>query len=73
MGAHSSPIYLEVPGKPAFDLEDAAVIGTVIDGARTWIEEVATVRSPAERARLAADLAASRAKLDELIRDRSTR
>ncbi len=73
MGAHSSPIYLEVPGKPAFDVEDAAVIGTVIDGARTWIEEVATVRSPAERARLAADLASSRAKLDDRIRERSTR
>lgn len=73
MGAHSSPIYLEVPGKPAFDLEDAAAIGTIIDGARTWIETVATVRSPAERARLAADLASSRAKLDDRVRERSTR
>ncbi len=60
MGAHSSPVYVEVPGKPAFAPDDAAAIGTIIDGARTWVEQIATVRSPAERARLAAYMAASR-------------
>ena len=70
MGAHSSPIYLDVPGRPAFAPDDAAVIGTIIDGARTWVEKVATVRTPGERARLAAYLATSRATLDDLIRDR---
>ena len=44
MGAHSSPVYLDVPGRPSFDADDAAAIGTIIDGARTWIEQVATVR-----------------------------
>ena len=71
MGAHSSPVYLDVPGKPAFAPDDAAAIGTIIDGARTWVEQIATVRSPAERARLAAYMAASRAKLDDLVRERS--
>ena len=71
MGAHSSPVYLEVPGKPAFAPEDAAAIGTIIDGARTWVETIASVASPAERARLAAYMASSRATLDERIRDRS--
>jgi hypothetical protein len=71
MGAHSSPVYLEVPGKPAFASDDAAAIGTIIDGAQTWVEQIATVRSPAERARLAAYMAASRAKLDDLVRERS--
>ena len=71
MGAHSSPVYVDVPGTPAFASDDAAAIGTIIDGARTWIETIATVRSPTERARLAADLRASRATLDDLIRDRS--
>jgi hypothetical protein len=71
MGAHSSPIYLEVPGKPAFAPDDAAAIGTIIDGARTWVERVATVRSPGERARLAAYMASSRATLDDLVRERS--
>jgi hypothetical protein len=71
MGAHSSPVYVEVPGRPVFAADDAAVIGTIIDGARTWIETIASVRSPEERARLASYLAASRATLDDLIRDRS--
>jgi hypothetical protein len=70
MGAHSSPIYLEVPGKPTFAPEDAASIGTIIEGARTWVETIATVRSPSERARLAAYMASSRAKLDDLVRAR---
>ena len=71
MGAHSSPVYVDVPGKPAFAPDDAAAIGTIIDGARTWVEQIATVRSPAERARLAAYMAASREKLDDLVRERS--
>ena len=71
MGAHSSPVYVDVPGRPAFAPDDAAAIGTIIDGARTWIETIASVRSPEERARLASYLTASRATLDDLIRDRS--
>ena len=71
MGAHSSPVYLEVPGRPAFDPDDAAAIGTIIEGARTWVERVATVRSPGERERLAAYFDSSRARLEELVRSRS--
>jgi hypothetical protein len=71
MGAHSSPVYVDVPARPAFAPDDAAAIGTIIDGARTWIETIASVRSPEERARLASYLTASRATLDDLIRDRS--
>jgi hypothetical protein len=71
MGAHSSPVYVDVPARPAFAPDDAAAICTIIDGARTWIETIASVRSPEERARLASYLTASRATLDDLIRDRS--
>ncbi len=71
MGAHSSPVYVDVDGRPAFAPDDAAAIGTIIDGARTWVEQIATVRSPEERARLAAYMAASRATLDDLVRQRS--
>ncbi len=53
-------------GRRPFAVEDAAVIGTIIDGARTWVETIAAVRSPAERARLAEYFASSRATLDEL-------
>jgi hypothetical protein len=73
MGAHSSPVYVDVPGKPAFAPEDAAAIGTIIDGARTWVESIASVASPKERARLAAYMASSRATLDDLVRERSRR
>jgi hypothetical protein len=72
MGAHTSPVYLEVPGRPAFDSEAAAVIGTIIDGARTWVETIAPVRSDGERRRLARFFSSSRAKLDALARERST-
>jgi hypothetical protein len=68
MGAHSSPVYLEVPGRPAFDQADAAAIGMIIDGARTWVERIATVASDAERKRLAAYFETSRARLEELAR-----
>ena len=73
MGAHTSPVYMEVPDRPALAADDAAAIGTIIDGARAWIEGIATVRSAPERARLAAYLSASRAALDERMRERSRR
>jgi hypothetical protein len=66
MGAHSSPVYLEVAGRRPYSAADAAAIGTIIDGARTWIETVAAVASPEERARLAEYFTSSRAALDAL-------
>ena len=71
MGAHSSPIYLDIPGRPTFKGEDAAAIGMIIDGARTWVERIATVSTVAERHRLAGYLQTSRAQLDDRIRERS--
>jgi len=66
MGAHSSPVYLDVAGRRPFSEEDARVIGTIIDGARTWVETIAAVHSPDERTRLAEYFTSSRASLDEL-------
>jgi hypothetical protein len=71
MGAHTSPVYLEVTGRPAFDAEAAAGIGTIIDGARTWVESIAAVASEAERRRLAGFFARSRAQLDARMRERA--
>lgn len=71
MGAHSSPIYVEVPGRPTFAPDDAAAIGMIIDGARTWVERIATVPTVAERHRLANYFKTCRAQLDQLIRERS--
>ena len=69
MGAHSSPIYLDVGAQRPFSAEDAEMIGTIIDGARTWVETVAAVRSPDERARLAEYFISGRVALDEFGRD----
>ncbi len=71
MGAHSSPVYLDVGGRRPYSTSDAAAIGMIIDGARTWVERIAATRSPAERARLAEYFAASRASLDALREDAS--
>ncbi|MET1231796.1 MAG: CehA/McbA family metallohydrolase [Candidatus Limnocylindrales bacterium] len=64
MGAHSSPIYLEVPGRPTFDADDAVVIATIIDGARTWVESIAPIAPDVDRRRLLAYFEAARARLD---------
>jgi hypothetical protein len=66
MGAHSSPVYLDVGGRRPYSPEDANAIGMIIDGSRTWVETIASVRSADERARLADYFATSRAALDQL-------
>jgi hypothetical protein len=53
MVAHTSPVYVEVRDRPLRPSpEDVAVISAVIAGARTWVDELATVPDPAERARM---------------------
>ena len=53
MAAHTSPVYVEVPGRPLRpDPEDARVIEAVIEGARTWVARLAAVADPAERRRM---------------------
>jgi hypothetical protein len=65
MGAHSSPVYLDVAGQRPWNDEDAAAIRTIIDGSRTWVETIAATRSPEERSRLADYFTSSRKALDE--------
>jgi hypothetical protein len=71
MGAHSSPVYLDVPGRPAFDPAGAAVIRSIIEGSRTWVASIATVASKAERRRMAAYFEAAAARLDAVALERS--
>ena len=68
MGAHSSPIYLDVDGRRPYSPDDAAAIAAIIDGSRTWIETMASTRSGDERARLADYFRESREALDALGR-----
>ncbi len=55
MAAHTSPIYVEVGGRPIEPgAADAAVVEAVIIGARTWVADVAAVVSRSERERMLA-------------------
>jgi hypothetical protein len=68
MGAHSSPVYLDVDGRRPYSPDDAAAIAAIIDGSRTWVETMASTRSGDERARLADSFRESREALDALGR-----
>ncbi len=60
MAAHTSPVYIEVAGRPLIPpAADAAVVEQVILGARTWIADLAAVAAPADRARMVAFLDAA--------------
>ena len=53
MAAHTSPVYVEVAGRPIVaPAEEADVVEQLIDGARTWVAELAAVEEPAERDRM---------------------
>ena len=71
MGAHSSPVYLEVPGRPTFDADDAAVIATIIDGARTWVDSIAPVAPHVDRGRLLTYFDSAQATFSALADERA--
>ena len=69
MAAHTSPVYVEVDDRPFVPKAEAGVVvERVIEGARTWVDELAAVAEPAERARMVAFLDASLATLRERLR-----
>ena len=50
--AHTSPIYVAVPGAPQRSAEDARFLADWLDRSITWAEEQGRFRSPSERAAL---------------------
>ena len=69
MAAHTSPVYVEVDGRPFVPrTEDGVVVEQIIEGARTWVDELAAVAEPAERTRMVAFLDASLVTLRERLR-----
>ncbi len=50
MASHTSPVYVEVPGRPLVSPDDAAAIATIIEGTAEWLDGLAAVRSPERRA-----------------------
>ncbi|MDP9483817.1 MAG: CehA/McbA family metallohydrolase, partial [Chloroflexota bacterium] len=53
MAAHTSPVYVEVEDAPMVPQpDDVEVVAQVIEGARTWVAELAAVTDSADRARM---------------------
>jgi len=53
MAAHTSPVYVEVDGAPLVPrAHESEAVEQVIQGARMWVAELASVDDPAERARM---------------------
>jgi len=50
--AHTSPVYVTVPGQELFQPAAAAYMLTLIDGAQTWLETLATRLDPERYARI---------------------
>lgn len=64
MAAHTSPVYVEVAGRPIRPSAAAATeVAAIIEGARSWISELAPVADPANRARMVGVLDASLERL----------
>jgi hypothetical protein len=69
MAAHTSPVYIEVEGRPFVpSAEDAGVVEQIIEGARTWVAELAAVAEPENRARMVGFLDASLARFQRRMR-----
>jgi hypothetical protein len=69
MAAHTSPVYVEVEGRPFVpSVEDAGVVEQIIAGARTWVADLAAVAEPADRARMVGFLDASLARFQRRMR-----
>ena len=63
MAAHTSPVYVEVVDHPLFEADDATAVLQVIDGTVRWLETIAAIETPAERARMVARIAESASAL----------
>jgi hypothetical protein len=69
MSAHTSPVYVDVPGRPVRSQDDAEAIATVIDGTARWLATLAAIPDATDRRRMVDVVTAAAASL----RDRSGR
>lgn len=67
--AHTSPVYVRVPGKDLFSAPAAAYVLTLIDGAETWVENLAIRPDPERFARLRTLLEDARAHLHRRLHE----
>jgi hypothetical protein len=66
--AHTSPVYVVVRGQELFSHPAAAYLLTLIEGAQTWVEDMATRPDPASFERIRRGLAQAHSVLDERMR-----
>jgi hypothetical protein len=50
--AHTSPVYVRIPGREVFSMQAAAYMLTLIEGTQSWVEEIATRPDPARWQRI---------------------
>ena len=67
LGAHTSPVYVEVRDRPLFNEDDAAVILDIINGTLGWVRDMAAIGRPLDRARMVDLIADSAALLKDRL------
>ena len=67
--AHTSPVYLLVPGRELFSAPAAAYLLTLLDGTESWVKNLATRPDPESFARVLKTLTDARARLHQRMHE----
>jgi len=67
--AHTSPVYVRVPGQELFSAPGVAYMLTLIEGAETWVENLATPPDPERLARVRKVLTEAREHLHRRLHE----
>ena len=73
IAAHSSPVYVVVPGEDLFSAPAAAYMLTLIDGAELWARNLATRTSPDTLARVLGVFTSARGRLHQRMHEHGIR
>jgi hypothetical protein len=68
IAAHTSPVYITVPGRELFSAPVASYMIRLIDGADTWVRELATRPDPETLERIVRMLRNARGAVEERLR-----
>jgi hypothetical protein len=66
--AHTSPVYLRMPGREAYSAPAAAYLLSLIEGTQTWVENMAVHPDPARLARIRSVLQQAHEQLHQRIK-----
>jgi hypothetical protein len=69
--AHTSPVYVNVPGRQLFSAPVAAYLLSLIDGSQIFVENLATRPAPAQFARIREVFEGARAQLQARMKEQS--